>query len=138
MQKVTLFLSFIFLSVIVFGQTTLEEYNYLTKGYKVQTESGLDMKSGYAFKDVDNINIEERSVKVKILNRVNGNENEIAAYLIIYKRTGNSDEYICVPNPFSEKEIIQKYFTQLYSGEGDSSFRLQIIALALSRQIKWN
>ena len=43
-------------SIASFGQvaisvpapTSEEEYNYLTKGYKVQIESGLDMKKGYA------------------------------------------------------------------------------------------
>jgi len=43
----------LFASFNIYGQsiktlgTTLEEYNYITKGYKVQIESGLDMKKGY-------------------------------------------------------------------------------------------
>ena len=32
--------------------TTEEEYNYLTKGYKIQVESGLDMKKGYSLIDM--------------------------------------------------------------------------------------
>ena len=32
--------------------TTEEEYNYVTKGYKIQFESGLDMKAGYSLKDI--------------------------------------------------------------------------------------
>ena len=27
--------------------TTLEEWNYMTKGYEIQINSGLDMKRGY-------------------------------------------------------------------------------------------
>lgn len=54
MKKSTLILAAAFFSVTLFGQTTEEEYNYLTKGYKVQIESGLDMKKGYEFKDLAN------------------------------------------------------------------------------------
>ena len=32
--------------------TTMEEYNYMTKGYKIQVESGLDMKKGYFIEDM--------------------------------------------------------------------------------------
>lgn len=43
-----IFILFFILPAIAFGQnTTQEEYNYMTKGYKVQVESGLDMKKGY-------------------------------------------------------------------------------------------
>ncbi len=40
-------------STKVHSQTTLEEYNYVTKGYHVQLTSGLDMKKGYEFEDID-------------------------------------------------------------------------------------
>ena len=41
------------------AQTTQEEYNYLTKGYKTQIESGLDMKKGYKFIDYGVYEIKE-------------------------------------------------------------------------------
>ncbi|WP_421799825.1 hypothetical protein [Haliscomenobacter sp.] len=47
------FLSLILIAFcsISFAQgTTQEEYNYVTKGYKIQQESGLDMKKGYSIK----------------------------------------------------------------------------------------
>jgi len=34
--------------------TTQEEYNYITKGYKIQVESGLDMKKGYILTELGN------------------------------------------------------------------------------------
>lgn len=54
-----------------FAQTTQEEYNYITKGYKVQLESGLDMKKGYSFKDLGNSTVtsgyEKRTTEFKAL-----------------------------------------------------------------------
>ncbi len=35
-----------------FGETTLEEYNYLTKGLKKTLSDGLDIKSGYKLKEL--------------------------------------------------------------------------------------
>ncbi|MDI5888742.1 hypothetical protein [Flavobacterium yafengii] len=35
-----------------FNGTTLEEYNYMTKGYKIQVSSGLDVKKGYVITDL--------------------------------------------------------------------------------------
>lgn len=39
------------LANIELSPTTEEEYNYLTKGYRVQLESGLDMKKNYLLED---------------------------------------------------------------------------------------
>ena len=141
MKKTIIFTSVIFLTSIfssaIFGQTTLEEYNYITKGYKVQIESGLDMKKGYEFEDIDKQTTKERTAELKVLNRNKDNKKEIAAYMIVYKRTGNPAEYICIPHPNSDEEILSKYWVQLYDGNGDSSHRLQLISYLISRRIKW-
>ena len=66
MKKITFILAaflLIFLSgaARLYAQTTIttteEEYNYITKGYKVQFESGLDMKKGYILKDMGEWNL---------------------------------------------------------------------------------
>ena len=137
MSKLTFFVSLILFSVTVFGQTTLEEYNYVTKGYKVQIESGLDMKSGYRFEDIDKIQTEERTVELKSLIKGKGTPKTIAGYLLIYTREGSPVEYICIPNPLSDSEVMQKYYDQLYIGVGDSSYRLQLILVCLSKFIQW-
>ncbi len=119
------------------AQTTLEEYNYLTKGYKVQIESGLDMKKGYEIELYDGADTGIRSVKLMILNRLKGQVKEKAAFLIIYTREGLPPEYICVPNPYSDEEIMNKYWLQLFDGEGNSSERLQLICYLLSKRLQW-
>ena len=54
MKEVLLLLTCMFLfACFSFSQTTLEEYNYISKGYKIQLESGLDMKRGYLLEDID-------------------------------------------------------------------------------------
>ncbi|TRW98504.1 hypothetical protein [Flavobacterium gawalongense] len=55
MKKITLLL--LMFSVFSYAQdkpfgTTLDEYNYMTKGYKIQVSSGLDVKKGYRVDDV--------------------------------------------------------------------------------------
>ena len=141
MKKTIIFTTVIALTSIfsttIFGQTTLEEYNYITKGYKVQMESGLDMKKGYELEDIDKQSTQERTAELKILYRIKDNKKEIAAYMVVYKRSGSPNEYICIPHPNSDEEISGKYWTQLYNGSGDSSQRLQLISYLLSRQMKW-
>jgi len=48
-MKTILVTILIFISITVFAQTTELEYNYMTKGYKIQQQAGLDMKRGYKF-----------------------------------------------------------------------------------------
>ncbi len=139
----TFTLSILIISIEIFmtcnlnAQTTLEEYNYVTKGYKVQVESGLDMKKGYEIEDVDKISTSERKAELKVLYRIKNGTKEIAAYMIIYSRDFRDTEYICIPNPKSEKDIMDNYWTQLYNGASFSSERLQLIAYLISCHMKW-
>lgn len=121
----------------VSGQTTLEEYNYITKGYKIQLESGLDMKKGYEIQNLDEKSTNERKAELKVLFRIKNGSKEIAAYIVIYKRGTLPTEYICIPNPNSNAEILTKYWTQLYDGGTFASERLQLITYLISKQMKW-
>ncbi len=142
MKRTIFFLAlFLFTALVttnkVFGQTTLEEYNYVTKGYRIQIESGLDMKKGYVFEDIDKQSTREREAVLKVLYRVKDGNATIAAYLIEYKHSGSPIEYICIPKPNSEVEIMRKYWAQLYDGTTLASERLQLICFLISKQIKW-
>lgn len=119
------------------AQTTLEEYNYITKGYKVQTDSGLDMKKGYELSDIDENSTDERTAQLKVLNRVKAGKKEIAAYMIIYQLKGSEKEYMCIPNPKSIEEVKTNYWNALYNNSGNSSARLQLICYLLTNQLKW-
>ena len=63
--------------------TTEAEYNYLTKGYRVQMESGLDMTKGYTFQDMDHVKYGNYSCQVKV-SFVRKNK-ELAGLLVCYK-----------------------------------------------------
>ena len=119
------------------GQTTMEEYNYVTKGYKVQIESGLDMKKGYEFKSIDTVSTKIATAEMKILYRLKENKKDIAAYLIIYKREARNIEYICIPNPKSDDEIIKKFYSVLWDGYSEASSKGQLISIILSRHLIW-
>ena len=119
------------------GQTTLEEYNYVTKGYKVQIESGLDMKKGYEFTSIDTVSTKIATAEMKILFRLKENKKEIAAYLIVYLRQGRNVEYICIPNPKSDNEILQKYYSVLWDGSAEASSKGQLISIILSKHLVW-
>ncbi|HPD25062.1 MAG TPA: hypothetical protein P5312_08565 [Bacteroidales bacterium] len=124
-------------STATFGQTTLEEYNYVTKGYKVQLESGLDMKKGYELENVDEATAGERTVTLKKLIKVSANQKKTVAYMLTYKKGSGATQYICIPHPSSDNEILDLYWEALYNGEGDWSFRLQLMAYVLSRSLIW-
>lgn len=119
------------------AQTTLEEYNYVTKGYKVQVESGLDMKKGYQLIDIDQKATSDRTASLKKLVKVNSTDKKTVAYMIIYSKTGGVKEYICVPHPDSDSDIKTLYWKALYDGPSDASYKLQLIAYLLSDQLKW-
>lgn len=137
---VTLLVIALSICTLINAQTTLEEYNYLTKGYKVQIESGLDMKKGYELEDVDSGQTPDqlRTIYVKRLLKINGTQKTTAAYLLIYTK-GNNTEYICVPHPKSETDILGMFWETLHneSGNIDSSLKLQFVCYMLTKQLVW-
>ena len=97
------------LSTAAFAQspTTQEEYNYATKGYKIQLESGLDTKKGYIIKDAFIYGGSPNySFTFKYLIR-EGN-NELACILIIAKSiTWGNVYYLCLPNQLDNPLYIE-------------------------------
>ena len=105
-----------FVSLTAFGQdqvfttppTTEEEYNFLTKGYKIQVESGLDMKKGYLMVDLGEVKDGSCSFKFKVLERESSEE--AAGILVIAKEetwSGVSTYYLCIP--LNSPELYKRY-----------------------------
>jgi hypothetical protein len=90
--------------------TTETEYNYVTKGYKIQISSGLDMKAGYSLEDIEVVTIGTYIYEIKAL--VRSEKQEIAALMVITKSTawGNT-YYFCIPNGSSD--LNQRYYNDL-------------------------
>jgi hypothetical protein len=106
---------FVFASVCLSAQTTLEEYNYITKGYKIQMESGLDMKKGYLLQDLKTVVCKSggwtRTFNFKNLIRIR--ENKVCAIMVEYIKYGQKRNnqwektytYFCIPTMDSSQEI---------------------------------
>lgn len=120
------------------GQTTQEEYNYITKGYKTQIEQGLDMKKGYSFKDIDTsyttTGTEKRECIFKALYKTS--EIKPCAILMIYKRTDISTGvtyYICIPSYNATKEIWNQTLSFITSTFKENDPMLQTIIYSLMK-----
>lgn len=90
--------------------TTETEYNYITKGYKIQVSSGLDMKAGYSLEDIDIVTIGSYTYEIKALIRTE--KQEIAALMVITKSSawGNT-YYFCIPH--GNNDLNQRYYNDL-------------------------
>lgn len=102
----TIFL--VFITLVLVGQTSETEYKYIKQGFKVQEDSGLDMKDGYVFVkshfEYTNRGEYNRVVNFRFLVRTN--TGEIAGIQMIFKRTDSKyEEYICIPSKNSDKPI---------------------------------
>ena len=110
-------------SLSAMGQTTQEEYNYITKGYKIQVESGLDMKKGYSFFDLRPAvlkwaNGEARNCYFKAL--VRDGESKPCAIMMIYKRFDvGAEYYICIPTLNADAVWQQTFQDMMKISEAD-------------------
>jgi len=124
MRKLSFILLFSMIVCTTLAQTikgtTMEEYNYVVKGYKVQQESGLDMKKGYRIDDIvitfpafsgpdydmySVITEGMKKFKVKALYRQT--ETVPCAFIILCKGSAD-DVYLCIPNKNSDDEVWSK------------------------------
>ena len=91
--------------------TTEEEYNYLTKGYKVQIESGLDMKKGYVLQDFGG-EIKQGYYTFHVKGLMREAKNELAALLIITKsEVSGRVYYVCLP--INNQDLFARYFADI-------------------------
>lgn len=110
------------------AQTTFEEYNYVTKGYRVQIESGLDMKKGYTFADINSYRLSYttggfRETEFKVLLKEEGKK-PVAIMCIYTSSTNPSKEYICIPQPNSPKEVWDSTYSKISTFEGEDATAL--------------
>jgi hypothetical protein len=110
MKKITTLFCLVISLNSLFSQTTQEEYNYITKGYKIQLESGLDMKKGYSLSELGSWGLthgtEKRNCTFKGL--VRDGQTKPSAIMLIYKRTDIANGavfYICIPSQDAPENI---------------------------------
>ena len=95
--------------------TSLEEYNYLIKGYKIQVESGLDMKIGYHFENMGEHELGGFHFTVK--NLIRDSTNELAGILIITtSNTSGINYYTGIP--IHNAKLMDKYAQEISKWHG--------------------
>lgn len=88
------------------GQTTQEEYNFITKGYRFTIEYGLDMKKGYTMKSLKDYNFSTSfHADIMGLFRESG---DLAGYLVRIE-DGIFEKDICIPTENSSDDIWKQY-----------------------------
>ena len=96
--------------------TTEEEYNYVTKGYKIQNDAGLDMKKGYELQSFGQYNEGSYSFEFRILFRTTSKE--IAGIMVIAKsQSWGNTYYLCIPH--ENDYLKQRYNSFLDSWDGN-------------------
>ena len=93
-----------------YSQTTVDEWNYITKGYKIQKESGLDMKKGYELVFVTSANFQDPGVLRTFIFKklIKISDKKVHAIMVEYmfqNRRGTAINYFCIPLKNSSPEI---------------------------------
>lgn len=90
--------------------TTVKEYNYLTKGLKIQLESGLDVIDGYSLLRGENKKLGNYNFNAQYLYKKS--ENKIKAMsIIITSNVSGKTYYLCVP--YQNKQLLVEYWNSI-------------------------
>ena len=101
---------------IATAQTSMTEYNYLTKGYKLDLETGRDLKNGYKlvpltkkFSQPVNSGVLSTVREVSVFKFIDISKGKTIALLLIQKRIDTDHtSYICVPSTKSVDAVRNK------------------------------
>lgn len=112
--------------------TTQEEYNYVTKGYKIQIESGLDMKKGYSIKPIDasvsgiittsngfKTEVSEAQLQSSALYR-DGEAKPCALIVTYFNRKRNFLEHLCIPSLDAHQTLWDAHFMRVKEFSNDA------------------
>ncbi len=112
MKKITITLVLFLATLTSFAEkTTVEDYNYLTKGLKFQLENGLGIKQGYDLKEIGKFDNDKEKCKIWAFYKKD-NETEIRAVLITIE-SDNQVTYLCMPTQESDTEILQASYDSI-------------------------
>ena len=129
--------AFVALAIASIAQTTSEEYDYLTKGYKEDIASGRGVMKGYQLKHINSVYESNASVEVQVVYRLKDTLREKAAYLLIYKNATADSEYFCSPSPKSDTATIGRYWKQLNDNAKLDSIKKSLITTAVKKIVCW-
>lgn len=108
MKKIALLLLF----AVSFGysQTTIDEYNYMVKGYGVTISSGLDIKKGYQVKDLTTYSTASYTFDYKML--IRDADASLAGVIVrATSKVWSNVYYLAIP--INNQELLKPYYKQL-------------------------
>jgi hypothetical protein len=110
------------LSVTISAQkTTLDEYNYVIRGYKTQLEREEDMKPGYKFVDLCEHHLKTGSVKRKCEFKalIRDGETKPCAIMCVFTRTDKkTTAYLCIPTYDADDDLWEQTYLDFTSYDG--------------------
>lgn len=126
-MKTILFTLFVFISLKSFTQnTTQEEYNFMTKGYKQLLESGLDMKKGYVLSDTAAFTTSEGKYEIIFMNLLRQKDKSLAGTIaIIDSKVWSKRYYLGIPAAQANGSVDHQgtLMAQIYSFGWDASIK---------------
>jgi hypothetical protein len=109
-------------SNLCYSQTSMDEYIYLTEGYKQQIKLGLNDKKGYWFEDLGNYGLKYNNYELNfIFKGLKSTKNDILVGILIEQEKKFNEnktpiyDYYCIPHPKSSDEIWNKALTKINS-----------------------
>lgn len=114
MKNILLGLALLSITTLAKAQapTTQEEYNYATKGLKMQRGNGTDMKAGYSVVNSSTTTAGTYTVVVEDLLRKA--DNSLACTIIEVNNSTWANKpgptYFCMPNPKAPQEMKNQYW----------------------------
>jgi hypothetical protein len=113
-MKTIIFIPFLMLICCAgYGQTSQEEYNFITKGYRFTVDYGLDMKKEYSVKQLKEYDLTPNCSAV-ISGLFRAGTSDLAGYLLSIK-DGSFEKDICIPTENSTTDIWKQYDYMLQS-----------------------
>ncbi len=134
-MKKNLLIALLLLSISAFGQTTQDEYNYLSKEYKILKDSFPPMKKGYSFvaatKALTAFGDTVRNVSFYGLLRKG--QTKPVATLMTYNKANGQTSYFCIPTLDAPKNIWLQTFEAVGNAFKDDGLAMQTIIWGLMR-----
>lgn len=94
------------------GTTSEEEFNYMSKGYKAQIESGLDMKTGYTVDSGTDIKSGTYNFTYIKFFKITTNENVLVGTIVKAKSNNYGNTYwFCIP--VNNDILLKKSFIEI-------------------------
>jgi len=85
--------------------TSIEEYNYLTKGYADDIDKGKDIKDGYELKEFFKFDNEKVNFSFTYHKFIEKTSSKTKAILVVAKKKSkNKVRYLCIP--FNNKDLL--------------------------------